>query len=254
MEYSGFLQITQSEAGGDSAETERAARAVLTTLAERLSRGRAHDLLRQLPTEIKPWLDTERSAERFDHAEFLRRVAEREGVDPESAERDARAVFAALGRAVSDDAIAAVAEELPRDFEPLITEARSRFSQVMPTERFVAAVAERARLDPSAARRAADAVLEALAHRVTAVEIDDLIPRLPFELREPFRRGGGTAERMTLDRFLALIGDIEGVEPFEASEHARAVFAVLREAVGDDDYFTLTAGLPPDHNVLLPPP
>lgn len=120
MEYSGFLQITQSDAGGDSEETERAVRAVLTTLAERLSRDKARDLLQWLPAEIKPWLHTERSAERFDVGEFLRRVAEREGVDPESAERDARAVFAALREAVGHDEYADLAVQLPSDYGVLL--------------------------------------------------------------------------------------------------------------------------------------
>ncbi len=40
----------------------------------------------------------------------------------------------------------------------------------------------------------------------------------------------------------------------EASEHARAVFATLREAVGDEEYFDVTAQLPPDYGVLLPGP
>ncbi|MFB9831326.1 DUF2267 domain-containing protein [Actinoallomurus acaciae] len=120
MEYSGFLQITQSEAGGDSEETERAVRAVLTTLAERLSRDEARDLLQRLPVEIRPWLHTERSAERFDVGEFLRRVAEREGVDLESAERDARAVFAALREAVGHDEYADLTVRFPPDYGVLL--------------------------------------------------------------------------------------------------------------------------------------
>ena len=258
MEYPEFLQITRIEAGIDEAAAEHAARATLTTLAERLSRGQARDLLEQLPAEIKPWLHTERAAERFDVDEFLRRVAEREGVDVETAERHARAVFFALGRAVSDDEIADVADELPQDFEPLIAEAQRRFFEVMPAEEFVAKVAERTGLDHEAARRATEAVLEALARRVAGGEIDDLIPRLPLELHASLRRGkaasGGTAKRMSLDRFLALINELEGVDLFEASEHVRAVFATLREAVGDDEYFDVTVQLPPDYDVLLPAP
>ncbi|WP_329237114.1 DUF2267 domain-containing protein [Actinoallomurus sp. NBC_01490] len=120
MEYSEFLQITQSEAGGDAGEAERAARAVLTTLAERLSRENADALIPHLPDEIRPWLRTERSAERFAVAEFLRRVAEREGVDTESAERDVRAVAVALREAVGNEDYAGLATRLPPDYTMLL--------------------------------------------------------------------------------------------------------------------------------------
>jgi hypothetical protein len=43
------------------------------------------------------------------------------------------------------------------------------------------------------------------------------------------------------------------VDSFAASEHARAVFAALREAVGDE-FFDVTVQLPPDYAVLLPAP
>jgi uncharacterized protein (DUF2267 family) len=258
MEYREFIQITQREAALDADAAERAARATLTTLAERLSRGQARDLLQQLPAEMKPWLYTGSAAEGFDVDEFLRRVAEREGVDVETAERHARAVFFALGQTVSADEIADIAEELPQDFEPLIAEAQRRFYGVMPAEEFLARVAERTGLDPDAARRATEAVLEVLAERIAGGEVDDLIPRLPLALHDPLRRGraasGGDARRMPLDRFLGRIAELEGVDPFEASEHARAVFAALREAVGDDEFFDVTVQLPPDYGVLLPAP
>jgi uncharacterized protein (DUF2267 family) len=120
---------------------------------------------------------------------------------------------------VSDDEITDVADELPQDFEPLIAEAQRRFFEVMPAEEFVAKVAERTGLDQEAARRATEAVLEALARRVAGGEIDDLIPRLPLNLHASLRRGkaasGGTAKRMSLDRFLALISELEGDSGYE---------------------------------------
>jgi uncharacterized protein (DUF2267 family) len=258
VEYREFIQATQREGGIDGDLAERAARATLMTLAERLSPGQARDLLKQLPPEMKPWLYTERAAEGFDIDEFLRRVAEREGVDIETAERHARAVFSALGRAVSRDEIADMAAELPRGFAPLVAEAQSRFFRVMPAEDFLAKVAERAGLDADEARRVTEAVLEALAERIAGGEVDDLIPRLPVALHGPLRRGratsGGTARRMPLDRFVDRVAELAGVDPFEAREYARAVFATLREAVRDDEYFDVTVQLPPDYHVLLPEP
>lgn len=258
MDYGEFIEITQRETGLDVHAAERAARATLTTLAERLSSGQARDLLEQLPAELKPWLYTECAAEPFTVDDFVRRVAERENVDLETAERHARAVFFALGRAVSGDEISDVADELPQDFEPLIAEAQHRFFEVMPAEEFLGRVAGRTGLDSEGARRATEAVLEALAGRIAGGEVDDLIPRLPLALHDPLRRGraasGGAARRMTLEQFLGRIAERENVDPFEASEHARAVFATLREAVGDEEYFDVTVQLPPDYGVLLPGP
>ncbi|MCO5974102.1 DUF2267 domain-containing protein [Actinoallomurus soli] len=258
MEFREFIRTVQRGAGLDADAAERAARATLTTLAERLSPGEARDLLEELPAEMKPWVYTESAAERFDIDEFLRRVAERAGVDVETAERHARAVFFALGRAVRADEIDDIAAELPQDFEPLIAEARHRFFTVMPSEEFLSRVAERTGLDIDGARRATEAVLTALAQRIAGGEVDDLIPRLPLSLHDPLRRGraatGGRARRMSLDRFLQIIADREGIDRFAASEHARAVFATLREAVGDEEYFDVTVQLPPDYSVLLPVP
>jgi uncharacterized protein (DUF2267 family) len=258
MEYREFIQITQREAALDADRAERAAQATLTTLAERLSRGQARDLLQQLPAEMKPWIYTQRDAEGFNVDEFLRRVAEREGVDAETAEVHARAVFFALGQAVSDDEIADVADELSQDFEPLIAEAQRRFFDVMPAEEFLAKVGERTGLDSEGARRATAAVLQALAERIAGGEVDDLIPRLPLELHDPLRRcraANGSARRMTLDRFLGRIAELEDAEdPLEVREHVRAVFATLREAVGDEEYFDVTVQLPPDYGVVLPAP
>jgi uncharacterized protein (DUF2267 family) len=120
MDYRGFIRLTEREGALDGDMAERAARATLTTLAERLSSGQARDLLEQVPAEMRPWLDTESDAERFDVDEFLRRVAEREGVDVETAERHARAVFATLREAVGDEKYLDVTVQLPPDYAVLL--------------------------------------------------------------------------------------------------------------------------------------
>ena len=99
---------------------ERAIEATLQTLAERIDAGVARDLTEELPDEVAPWLATVTSAERFDIEEFLRRVADREGVDIETAQRHAAAVFVALQRAVSRQEFAALSAQLPKDFAPLL--------------------------------------------------------------------------------------------------------------------------------------
>jgi uncharacterized protein (DUF2267 family) len=249
-----FLTTVQQKAGISRDAAERAARATLETLADRLSAGEARDIAAQLPPELAPSLATESGAEAFDVDEFLRRVAMRERVDLSTAERHARAVFEALGRSVSDDEIADMRAELPKDFEPLIAEAERRFVRVLPAELFLQRVADRAATDVTTARRATDAVLETLAERIAGGEVADLIRSLPAALHAPLRKGdelsNGAARRMSLEEFVRRIAEREGVTPVVALEHARAVFATLREAIGEQEFLDVSAQLPQDYAAI----
>jgi uncharacterized protein (DUF2267 family) len=253
MDDDEFLRIVEQSARIGRAEAERATRATLQTLADRIAAGEARDLAEQLPPRIAAWVATNTAAQRFDLDEFLRRVAEREGVDPEQAERHASAVFAALGRAVRPEEIADLAAELPKDFARLLP--RGPQVDVLPAETFFKRVAERAGLERDRARAATEAVLETLAERIAGGEVDDLVGRLAVELHEPLKRGrartGGTATRMSLEQFLARVAEREGATPDQAREHTRAVLTTLREAVGDDEYFDMQAELPGDYAPIL---
>ena len=248
-EYERFITIVEQKAKLSRDEAEAATRATLQTLAERISAGQARDLAAQIPPELAPWLATIGGAEPFDVDEFLRRVAEREGSDISRAERDARALFAALGRCVRrrDE----LASELPSDFGPLLDELQWRFDHVVPAEVFLDKVADRAGLDRDGARRAVDAVLETLAERIAGGEVDDLIAQLPAVLHEPLKRGNalsnGAARPMSLDEFVLRIAEREGVVPGGALAHARAVFATLREALPEKEFLDITAQLPRDY-------
>lgn len=255
MDYEQFITMVEQQTRLDRDGAKRATRATLETLAQRLSKGEARDLLEQLPAEMKPWIYTESPAEPFDMEEFLRRVAEREDVDVATADRHARAVFYALGRAVSADEIADVAAELPQDFEPLVAEAQRRYLEILPAEEFLGRVADRTGLDGDGARRATEAVLETLAERIAGGEVDDIISRMPVQLHQPLKRGKakshGAARRMSLDDFLRRVAEREGVPPEQAREHASVVSATLRTAIGDDEFHDITAQLPYDYLVLL---
>jgi uncharacterized protein (DUF2267 family) len=115
-------------------------------------------------------------------------------------------------------------------------------------------VADRAGVDAEAARRVTDAVLETLAERIGGREVEDLVARLPMELHPPLRAGDaashGAARRMSLDDFVRRIAEREGVTPTEAREHARAVFATLREAVGEEEFRDVSAQLPLEYAAL----
>jgi uncharacterized protein (DUF2267 family) len=119
-EHDQFMAIVQRYGRMAFEEAERATQATLETLAERLSSGGARDIARHLPPEIQPWLATATDAEGFDAGEFVRRVAEREGVDPAEAERHAHAVFDALQRLVPERELDQMESELSRDYAQLV--------------------------------------------------------------------------------------------------------------------------------------
>jgi uncharacterized protein (DUF2267 family) len=253
--YERFIVTIQQKTGISWSEAERAAHAVLQTLGERIAWGQARDLAEDLPQDLRPWLlDPGGDAESFDAREFIRRVAEREEVDPQTAEEHARAVFVALARLVRGKEIEQLGEQLSKDYEGLVGAARERrrdpgVPDPMPVEAFLRRVADRAGIDLDAAQRATEAVLETLAERIAAGEADDIAEQLPPELRPPLERGkaagGGKAQRMSLDEFAARIAQREGDIAFEdALGHARAVIATLREALPPSELSDLLAELP----------
>jgi uncharacterized protein (DUF2267 family) len=244
-----LIEFVQKGAGADREHAERALRATLQTLAERISAGEARQLAEQLPPELSPWLNSDTHSEPFDVDEFLRRVAAREEVDLPTAERDARIVLAALSLAVRPRELRDVASELSKSFAPLLP--RGPYIEVLPADEIVRRVARRSGLDDAAARRAVEAVLTTLGERLAGGEVDDLITRLPLALHAPLKAGrarsGGVARRMSFDEFARCVAEREGTSPLVARQHAAAVLATLREAIGDDEFFDVTAQLPDDY-------
>ena len=250
MDYDRFVRTVRRAGRMEDREAKRAARATLETLGERLDEGDAIELAAKLPGDLSAWLLTARDRDAFGRGEFLRRIAEREGVDTRTARRDAKAVFAALAATIGLERLTEVAAALPAEYDEFLP--RGDSSSVARTRRFLRRVYERAPVrDEAAARRAATAVLETLGERIAAGEVDDLLTRLPVELHAPLRRGsrnsGGKAEQMTLVKFLERIADREGVTLEEARDHARAVFLALRELVGDDEFFDVVVELPSEY-------
>lgn len=247
MDTERFLTLVAEFANTDRDGAVRATAAVLTTLAEHLSRGEAADLLGRLPPELQPYLHTPGSPEKFDVREFVRRVADREGVAPPAAERHAAAVFPVLRQAVGEDEFADATAQLPREYGPLLT-GRSTLS---PTGRIIASVAERAGTSEAEARQLTEAVLETLAQRIAPGDVDDLAALLPVELHEPLRRGARQPDpRMRAARFAERVAERTGLDIVQAAHLIPAVFAVLRADVGDE-FLDVQVQLPEDYRPLL---
>jgi uncharacterized protein (DUF2267 family) len=248
-----FLTTVEQLADIGRERAMRATQATLATLSERITAGEARDIAEQLPPQLAPWIAGTGKPEPFHVDEFLRRVAEREGVDIETAERHAQAVFEALRRTITAAEFDDMRAELPKDFAPLLS--RGPDIEVLGADTFLRRVADRAGLREEAAERAIDAVLETFAERIAGGEVDDLIARLPPRLHPPLKRGrersGGKATRMSLDQFLTSVAEREGVSPEDAREHARAVLVTLREAVGEREFRDVTVQLPDEYEATL---
>jgi uncharacterized protein (DUF2267 family) len=127
LQYSEFLRRVEEQIAADRSVSdarraaENATTATLETLNERISGGEARDLAAQLPQEIQPALRPKaEEAEGFSLEEFYRRVAEREGVDIETARIDASTVMRVLSEAVTPGELDDVMAQLSEDFNTLL--------------------------------------------------------------------------------------------------------------------------------------
>jgi uncharacterized protein (DUF2267 family) len=255
MRLGSWLDIVEEVAGISREEAERATRATLCTLAERITRGEAEDIAAFLPKELRGLLTWAREpAEAFNLGEFLRRIAERAGVDERRAYEYARAVFAALGVAVAPGEVRDMASQLPKEYEPLLEAAGTPRRHDSAEEPLLARVAGLASVDLDTARRAVEAVLETLAVRISGGEAEDLMSELPASFMPAIERGlaeSKNAKRMSLDEFLDRVAKLENVDVDEAKRHAKAVFAVLQELLPEKEFHDVTSELPAEYAPLL---
>jgi uncharacterized protein (DUF2267 family) len=122
VKYDECIGQVQHRAGlGSHAEAERATRATLETLAERLAGGEAHDLAAQLPPELVRSLELPDAGfgAKLTLDEFFELVSMREGVDLPDATFHARIVLGVLTEAVSLGEIQDVRVQLPAVFAQL---------------------------------------------------------------------------------------------------------------------------------------
>jgi uncharacterized protein (DUF2267 family) len=257
MNYDEIIALIEQAIGTDREIAERATQATLATLGEHLGRDECRHLVPQLPPELGGWLFSEGAAQSFDVTEFLRRIAERERTDEATAERHARAVLLALGRALTDDGYAHLVDRLSNDYVPLLPKGPGAGGG-LPADEFMAGVARRLGVSTARAQRVTEAVLETLGERIGPGEVDDLLTQLPISLHPPLKRGAARADeatsRMSVDEFLDRIAERAGIPADRAAllphpqarEYARAVFNTLRETVRTE-FFDVTVQLPGEY-------
>jgi uncharacterized protein (DUF2267 family) len=125
MQHDEFIGLVQNRARLSSrGDAERAIRAVLETLGERIPDGLADNLAAQLPHEIGEHLRRTEvyagagTGERFDRPDFIARVA---GVREQQAANLTRAVAEVIDEATQGGLMAKLADSWPADIRELVT-------------------------------------------------------------------------------------------------------------------------------------
>ncbi|MEV7244540.1 DUF2267 domain-containing protein [Streptomyces sp. NPDC093248] len=113
----------------DGGSAERASRAVVCTLSERLPAGLARHVAAQLPPDLAAAMrraadgtgaDSGHAGERFGLAVFAGRIADRAGTDEDTALREAAAVLEVLDAALAPELTERMAGALPADIRELL--------------------------------------------------------------------------------------------------------------------------------------
>jgi uncharacterized protein (DUF2267 family) len=107
-----------AELGNDD-EAEKATRATLETLRERLAGNEPSNLAAQLPPEIASYVEGSGGQTSFGVDEFYGRVAQKEGVSQDEAVRHARAVATVLQTAVTGGEFDDVRSQLGNEYKEL---------------------------------------------------------------------------------------------------------------------------------------
>jgi uncharacterized protein (DUF2267 family) len=127
MRHEEFIGQVQNRARlSGHGEAERATRAVLETLGERIPEGLADNLAAQLPHEIGEHLRRTEvyggagTGERFDRHDFIERIAVRSGTDEPRSAYLARVVLEVADEATQGGVAQKVRDSLPSDLRNLV--------------------------------------------------------------------------------------------------------------------------------------
>jgi uncharacterized protein (DUF2267 family) len=121
MKYADFLDRVEQRAEiADRGETERTVVVVLQELLDRLSAKEGHDLLAQLPYQLKTSVAVTIAQVRLSRDEFVARVATELQLSEEEARKRIRAVFGTLREAVSWGELEDVLLELDPEYADLL--------------------------------------------------------------------------------------------------------------------------------------
>jgi uncharacterized protein (DUF2267 family) len=119
MDYPQLLQQVQAAGALDRVTAEQVMLATVVTLAERMSHDELVRLGARLPDELQVAMRAgSPSRQPFGADEFVRRVAQRVGAEPQTVWTHVRAVLGTLEREVAE--MEEVRQRLPREFDALM--------------------------------------------------------------------------------------------------------------------------------------
>ncbi|BBD64692.1 hypothetical protein NIES4072_16440 [Nostoc commune NIES-4072] len=122
MEYDEFITHVQSLTQSDSREeAERATRATLETLKERIANDEAEELAANLPQQLGDYLRGKEgdSGGSFNFQEFIARASQKENIEPTTVAIHVRAVFTVLQNAISPELFDTLHSHLSHDYEEM---------------------------------------------------------------------------------------------------------------------------------------
>lgn len=122
MEYDEFITHVQSLTQSDSREeAERATRATLETLKERIAAQEADELAANLPQQLGDYLRGKQgdSGGSFNLQEFIARASQKEDIEPTTVAIHVRAVFTVLQNAISPELFATLHSHFSHDYEEM---------------------------------------------------------------------------------------------------------------------------------------
>jgi len=121
MKYDDFLKAVEERTGiVDRGEAERTAVMVLETLCDRLTGDEAHDLLAQLPAELKKSVTVTRAPMSITRDQFVERIASVVQVPSEEALDRIRGIFGTLREAVTRGEFEDVLSQLDPEYADLL--------------------------------------------------------------------------------------------------------------------------------------
>jgi RND superfamily putative drug exporter len=118
-------------------------------------------------------------------------------------------------------------------------------------EQFLAALIERAGIDPAQGGDAALATATTLGERISAAHARVLAARLPADVGEAMLSSDTRPETFSAREFVERVAQREQVSDAAARARIHGFSAALADATGDGELERLRAGLPPEYDDLL---
>lgn len=118
-------------------------------------------------------------------------------------------------------------------------------------EEFISGVADEAQIGFIDADIATEAFLENLGHRLPAAKMRELADQLPAELAEYLSQGQFIDLKLATGGFFEQVGRAEDREMSMATDHARAVWHVLAQAISEHELEQVASRLPGDVTAQL---